>query len=385
MKLCVSLQTEPCVRLKWYSKQHWNNAMTLTISKVQARPVMAPLARPISTAQVSIPKAPLVLFDIETHDGIVGRSYIFAYTPLILRALVDFAEDLAETLIDEPATPLDVAARMFKQFALLGRQGVVGMVLAGIDMALWDIAARARDCSVAQLLGAEHKPLLCYDSQGVFVPGRDEHLVEDTLARGFRAVKFKLGFETAQEDLAALKIIRDMIGPDMPLMLDFNQSLTAPEAIRRIRLFEDSGIDLSWVEEPVPAEDFAGYQMVRANVSTPIQSGENWWHPEDAARAIQAGTTDYAMPDLVKIGGFTGWQRAAPIAQAASIPVSSHLFIEASTHALAATSNAHYLEFMDIAGSLLVDPYALENGCLTPRGPGLGIEWNEDVVSANLA
>ena len=355
------------------------------ISALRVRPVLAPLDRPISTAQVSIPKAPLVLFDIETRDGIVGRSYLFAYTPLILRALVHFAEDLADTLIGEPAAPLGISAAMSARFTLLGRQGVVGMVLAGIDMALWDIAAQARDCSVAHLLGAEHTPIQCYDSQGVFVPGRDEHLVEDTLARGFRAVKFKLGFETAQEDLAALTIIRDMIGPDMPLMLDFNQALTAPEAIRRIRLFEDSGINLAWIEEPLPAEDFAGYQTVRAAVSTPLQSGENWWHSADAARAIQAGTTDYAMPDLVKIGGITGWQRTTPIAQAASIPVSSHLFIEASAHALASTPNAHYLEFMDIAGSLMAEPYVLESGCLTPKGPGLGFIWDEKAVAANLA
>ncbi len=359
--------------------------MTPIITGIRIRPVLAPLERAITTAQVAIEKAPLVLFDIETREGIVGRSYVFAYTPLVLRALVHFAEDLSDLLIGEPANPKNIETAMTNRFALLGRQGVVGMVLAGIDMAVWDIAARARDCSVAELLGAAHAPIPCYDSQGVFVPGRDEHLVQTTLDQGFKAVKFKLGFKTVEEDLAALKIIRDMIGPNMPLMLDFNQSLTALEAIRRIRNFEDSGIDLTWVEEPVPAEDFAGYRSIRANVSTPLQSGENWWHPADAARAIQAGTTDFAMPDLVKIGGLSGWQRTAPVAQAASIPVSNHLFIEASTHALAATSNAHYLEHMDIAGSLLKEPYALEDGCLAPRGPGLGMEWNEKAIAANLA
>ena len=91
------------------------------------------------------------------------------------------------------------------------------------------------------------------------------------------------------------------------------------------------------------------------------------------------------MPDLVKIGGITGWQRTTPIAQAASIPVSSHLFIEASAHALASTPNAHYLEFMDIAGSLMAEPYVLESGCLTPKGPGLGFIWDEKAVAANLA
>ena len=359
--------------------------MKPTITGFRARPVLAPLARPITTAQVAINKAPLILIDIETDQGITGRNYIFGYNPHALQALSTFTNEWGETLVGKPVAPYERAQEAAQQFHLIGRSGLIGMALSGIDIALWDAHAKAKDCTVAALFGAAETDLPCYDSQGVFVPGRDEPLVEDTLARGFKAVKFKLGFETVAQDLEALKIIREMIGPDMPLMLDFNQTMTAPEAIMRIKTFEDAGLDLTWIEEPVPAEDFAGYQSIRAAVSTPLQSGENWWHPADAARAIQAGTTDFAMPDLMRIGGFTGWFRAAAVAEAASIPVSSHLFIEASTHALAATPNQHYLEYMDICGGLLAEPYQLENGTLRARGPGLGIDWNEDAVTKHRA
>ena len=357
--------------------------MSPVISGFRARPILAPLARPITTAKVAIEKAPLVLIDIETKAGIVGRNYIFGYNPYALSAICAFANEWGSSLVGKSVSPLDRAAEAAEQFHLIGRSGLVGMVLSGIDLALWDAHAQALERPVCSLFGAEPVALDCYDSQGVFLPGRDEALVEDTLARGFKAVKFKLGFETVQEDVEALQIIRQMIGPEMPLMLDFNQTLSAPEATRRIKTFEDAGLNLTWIEEPVPAEDFAGYQSIRANVDTPLQSGENWWNPADAARAIGAGTTDFAMPDLMRIGGLSGWFRAAAMAEAASIPTSSHLFIEASAHALAATPNRHYLEYMDICGALLDEPYTLEDGTLTARGPGLGLKWNETAIARN--
>ena len=359
--------------------------MSPIITGFRARPVFAPLERPITTAQVAIQKAPLVLIDIETDQGITGRNYIFGYSPYALQALTAFTNEWGASLIGKTVSPQARAADAQQQFHLIGRSGLVGMALSGIDVALWDAHAQANECSVAALFGAADIALPCYDSQGVFVLGRDEPLLEDTLARGFKAVKFKLGFETAAQDVEALQVIRSMIGPVMPLMLDFNQTLAAPEAIRRIKIFEDKGIDLTWIEEPVPAEDFAGYQAIRAAVSTPLQSGENWWNPADAARAIQAGTTDFAMPDMMHIGGFSGWFRAAAMAEAAAIPISSHLFVEASAHALAATPNRHYLEYLDICGALLAEPYELENGTLRARGAGLGITWNEDAVTMHRA
>lgn len=356
----------------------------MRITDISARAVMAPLATPISTAHALIPAAPLVLVDVQTDQGVSGTGYIFGYTPLTLNPLVMFLHGLRDMLVGQSAHPADVAHATATQFHLLGRQGIVGMALAGLDLALWDAQARAADVPVCKLFGAEPRPLQCYDSQGVFVPGRDEGLIEASLARGFQAIKVKLGFPTQAEDVAALRAVRAIMGPERALMLDYNQAFEAPEAIARIRAIEDAGIDLAWIEEPVPAEDFAGLVEVRTAVSTPVQSGENWWHPADAARALEAGTTDLAMPDLIKIGGFSGWFRAATMAHAAGAPVSSHLFVEGSAHALTATHGAHFLEWLDVAGGLMVDPYAVIDGCVTARGPGLGITWDPDKVAHHL-
>ena len=156
-------------------------------------------------------------------------------------------------------------------------------------------------------------------------------------------------------------------------------SLTVPEAVRRINCLAE--YDVHWVEEPVPAEDLSGHAKVRASCEVPIQTGENWWFPEDAARAIALNASDFAMLDIMKIGGVTGWLRAAGQAEGASLPVSSHTFIEASAHVLAVTPTAHFLEHLDIASAVLSKPLNIEDGALRPRGPGLGIDWDNDAVS----
>jgi mandelate racemase len=252
------------------------------------------------------------------------------------------------------------------------------MALSGIEMALWDVLGRACGQPVVRLLGGEPSPIPAYDSYGIVDPMADRRALERSLERGFRAIKIKIGGGGIDNDVDTVAAVRDIVGDGTALMVDYNQSLTVTEALRRIdRLAE---YDLHWVEEPVPAEDIRGHAEVRSASPVPIQTGENWWFPQDMAKAIEAGACDYAMPDLMKIGGISGWLRAMGQAEAASIPVSSHLFIEASAHVLAVTPTAHWLEYLDIAGAVLTEPVSVDNGCVVPRGPGLGIEWNEEAV-----
>jgi mandelate racemase len=99
------------------------------------------------------------------------------------------------------------------------------------------------------------------------------------------------------------------------------------------------------------------------------------------ANAIAAGASDYAMLDVMKIGGVTGWLRAAGQAEAASLPVSSHVFVEASAHLLPVTATAHWLEYLDKAGPILAEAPAVVAGCVTAKGPGLGMSWDERAVA----
>ena len=350
-----------------------------TIRGIEVRTVVAPMTRTLRTASGSIPGAPLVLIDVLIEEGATGRAYIFGYAREALAPIASFLESLAESLVGKPISPVERMREFEARFRLLGRQGLVGMALSGLDMALWDALGRASGRGVAELLGGGLAPIRAYDSYGVVDPIEDRRDLERSIDQGFRAIKVKIGMGGAGWDVENVAAIRDIIGPDVALMVDYNQSLDAAEAIRRIDRL--ARYDLHWVEEPVPAEDLPGHARVRAASPVPIQTGENWWFPSDMARALEAGACDYAMPDLMKIGGITGWLSVMGQGAAASIPLSSHIFIEASAHALAVTPTRHWLEYLDIAGAVLAEPLRVEDGCVAPRSPGLGIEWDEAAIA----
>ena len=162
-------------------------------------------------------------------------------------------------------------------------------------------------------------------------------------------------------------------------MTDYNQALTPTEAIRRGHALDALG--LTWIEEPVRADDHAGNAQVAAALKTPVQIGENYWGPRDMARAIAAHASDYVMPDLERIGGVSGWLRAAAIADAAALPMSTHLFPEMSAHLMCVTPTAHWLEYVDWANAVLKTPLEIRDGCAIVRDvPGSGMEWDEAKV-----
>jgi mandelate racemase len=355
------------------------SATTPAVRSVRARAVIAPISRPVKNAFGVIEAAPLVLIDAVTDQGITGRSYIFAYAKLTLAPLVHLIEEIGRDLTGKPVAPFDLMKLMDAKFRLLGWQGLVGMAVSGLDMAFWDVLGQAAGQPLAQLLGGSPRPIRAYDSYGAVDPKADEKDLRRSLDQGFRGIKIKGGDGDLDNDERVVKGVRALIGPDIALMLDFNQSLDPTEASRRIARLEP--YDLHWIEEPVAAENLQGHADVRETSPISIQSGENWWFPRGFAEAIAAGASDFIMPDLMKVGGVTGWLRVAGQAEAASIPMSSHLFAEASAHMLAVTPSAHWLEVLDLARAILAEPIEIVDGTLTARGHGLGLSWNEPAVT----
>ena len=355
---------------------------TPAIHSITARAVDAPISRPVKNAFGVIRSAPLVLIDVVTDQGLTGHSYIFAYTRLTLKPLVRLIEDLGRDLVGRPIAPFDLMTEMDAKFRLLGWQGLVGMAVSGLDMAFWDALGRAACQPLSVLLGGSSRPIRAYDSYGAIDPVADEKDLRRSLDQGFRGIKIKGGDGDLDNDERVVKAVRGLIGPDIALMLDFNQSLNPSEASRRIDRL--APYDLHWIEEPVAAENLAGHAKVRATSPTSIQSGENWWFPRGFAEAIASGASDFIMPDLMKVGGVTGWLRIAAQAEAASIPMSSHLFAEASAHMLAVTPTAHWIEYLDLARAIVAEPVEIVDGTITARGHGLGLSWNEAAVAKYL-
>jgi len=355
---------------------------TSAIRSVKARALVAPISRPVRNAFGVIEAAPLVLIDVATDQGVTGHAYLFGYSKLTLKPLVMLIEEIGRELVGKAIVPFDLMGAMDAKFRLLGWQGLIGMAVSGLDMAFWDALGQIAGKPVVELLGGSPRPMRAYDSYGAVDPAADEKHLRRSIEQGFRGIKIKGGYGDAANDERVVKGVRALLGPDIALMIDFNQSLDPEEAKRRIARL--APYDLTWVEEPVPQENLCGHAEVRKSSPIPIQAGENWWFPRGFAEAIAAGASDFIMPDLMKVGGVTGWLRVAAQAEAASIPMSSHLFAEASAHMLAVTPTAHWLEVLDFAGSILASPIRIVDGTLTARGPGLGLEWNETGVSKYL-
>jgi mandelate racemase len=327
--------------------------------------------------------APLVLIDLETEQGTVGHSYVFCYTTVVAKPVADVVTNLNALLAGTSAVPAEIESLTQLRFRLLGTAGLLGIALAGIDMAAWDALARAAGLPLVELLGGERRATRAYNScgmGGVELAMRD---AEETVTGGFGAMKIKIGYPTLADDIAAIRAAKRIVGDKIGVMVDYNQCLTVPEAIHRCHALDDEG--LTWIEEPVRADDYAGHAAVASNTRTPIQIGENWFGTHDMARSIAAHASDLAMPEAMKIGGVTGWLRASALAHAAGLPVSSHGFIEISAHLFPVTPTRHWLEWLDKASAVLRDPPQCKNGWATPSGaPGSDIEWNEDAVQRYL-
>jgi len=352
----------------------------LTIRKIETHPVIIPLAEPLTTSSGMIAEVPLLLINMVTEQGLTGRAYLFALQPFALAPLNSLLRELSGGLEGKPVAPFELERTLRARFTLLGgARGLAGMALSGIDMAAWDVLGQAAERPLVSLLGGQRRPVPAYLSLGLIREALAGEMAERTLASGFKAVKIKLGWPSLEEDLLVVRALRGKLPEGVALMVDFNQSLTAIEAIRRGRALDGEGI--AWIEEPVPCDDFEGCADVAAEVATPIQLGENFTGPGDFAAAQQAAAMDYVMLDVQQVGGVSGWTRAAALAQTAGLQVSSHVFVEYSAHLLPVTPTCHWLEYLDVARAVLADPPSIVDGCLeAPDVPGAGLVWDEDAV-----
>ncbi|MGC2128807.1 MAG: enolase C-terminal domain-like protein [Candidatus Aquilonibacter sp.] len=348
-----------------------------------ARPVCVPLRRPLMTGAGPIESAPLVLIDIHTHEGVDGRAYIVCYVERLLAPVCHILEESFTLIRGQAVAPLEIAQTFERAYRIPGLRGLVSYALSGIDVACWDALARGAGLPLVRLLGAATRAIPTYNSNGLSVADPsatgDEALA--LLAEGFDAVKLRLGYSTLEDDVRAVRAVKNAVGAGNSIMCDYNQALLVPDAILRGKALDAEG--LTWIEEPIVHDDYAGCARVAESIATPIQLGENLIGSREVSRVIETHASDLLMFDLMRIRGVTGWLQAAALAEAAGIQVSSHLFPEVSAHLLAATPTAHWLEYVDWANPILSEPLRVTGGRVEPSaGLGTGVSWDEDAVKA---
>ena len=355
----------------------------LTVRAIHATPVEVPLNFVLGTTMGAFRRAPLLLIDLETEEGVTGRTYLFCYLRAAAAAIVSLLGEVEVLTKGEAADPPALWGKLARRFTLIGVQGVVRMAMAGFDMACWDALGVAAKQPLCRLLGAEPRLIPAYNSCGLGLMddlGALADEAEKLLAAGeFRAVKLRLGYASAAADIAAVHAVRKRIGSDVALMVDYNQALSLDDALQRGRALDAENI--AWLEEPIRHDDYAGAALLSRELKTPLQIGENFSLPAGMAVALEQAKPKYVMPDLERIGGVTGWRAAAKLAAVNRVAMSSHLFPETSAHLLAATPTRHFLEYVDWADVLLQQPLEIVDGhAVVSERPGSGMVWDKAAV-----
>ena len=352
----------------------------LKLTGINIRTVNVPLKKPIIAHIGTFEYWPYICLDLLTNSDIIGKSYIGPYLVDQLPSIVNCIKSLSKIYLERNITPFNFYQEGFQKLSLLGYQGIALYSLAALDIAFWDAYSKAANLPLACLLGSELKPIKSYNSRGLWlVPiEKIEAEVNELLLEGnFKSIKVRLGRESVADDITVIEIIKKVAGPNIDIMSDFNQCYSYEDALKRMSELDEQG--LYWFEEPINYRDYDGCYKLSSKIKTPITIGENFHGSYDLITSIKKESSTFIMPDLMRIGGVSGWIKAANIAESFNIPLSTHLFPEVSAHLMHITPTAHWLEWVDWANPILLDTgFKIKDGnYMLPNIPGTGIEWNE--------
>ena len=350
------------------------------LEKITIRAVNVPLNKPVIAHLGTFEKWPFLCLDAHTNKGLIGKSYIGPYLVDQLPVIAKCIEALSKPFLNQEIKPYNFFEEGFKKISLLGYQGISIYALAALDIAFWDVYAKAANMPLVCLLGSDLKPVKAYNSRGLWlIPLNEiEKETNDLLENGsFNAVKVRIGRNKLKDDIYVIEKIRKIGGENLVIMSDFNQCYDYDTALKRMNELDDIG--LYWFEEPINYRNFNDCAKLSSRIKTPISIGENFHGPYDLVNSIKANASTYIMPDLMRIGGVSGWLKSASIAEAYNLKFSTHLFPEVSAHLMNLTPTAHWLEWVDWANPILQDTgFRVENGKYhIPNIPGTGVEWND--------
>jgi L-alanine-DL-glutamate epimerase-like enolase superfamily enzyme len=354
------------------------------ITALRTEIVRLPLPRPILSATFEIRSTDAVLVFVDTDQGVTGEGLCFAINGNRLAILRDMVRSFEPLLVGlDPTMAASFYKRAWSDIAFFGHAGMTVAGLAGVDCALWDLRGRAAGLNVSRLIGAAATTVPVYASGGLWLDRSIDELqreAADFLARGFRAMKVRVGARPVAWNIERVRAVREAIGPDIKLMADANQSLSVPEAIRLGRALEE--YDLTWFEEPIPHWDHAGEAEIAAALDTPLASGETEYISRGMFKMLQMKSADVLMPDLQRMGGPTEFIRAGHLCAAFDIKLSSHLFSEMSLPLLASAPNAYILEHMPWFEPIYAERIELdsEGHAIVPERAGWGFSFDLDGV-----
>jgi len=353
----------------------------IRITRIDTAIVSIPLDRPVITPIHHITTVDNVLVTVVTDAGSEGIAYLWCFGADRARTVASMVADLAAFAVGcDPRETASLWARLWRETNFLGRSGIAMFAHSAIDIACWDIKAKALDEPLWRLLGGTRRPVPTY-AGGLFLNDSVDMIVAEArgyLEAGFRAMKMRTGLPRLADDLSRVEAVRAEIGPDVALMIDVVQGWTPDQAIRAGR--ELARFDITWIEDPVAFDDHAGLAAVAAAIDTPVCAGEGDYSMTGFARLLNGECVDIAMPDLQRVGGITEWMRVAALADGIRTRVTPHVFHEISVHLMSAIPNGFWLEYVPWWNCLFQQPALVEQGCIRASdraGLGLAFAWND--------
>lgn len=329
----------------------------------------------------------LITVRIKDEDGLEGLGYTYS-VGVGGRAIHSLVEhDLKPILLNEDSSRIEhLWQKMWWRLHFSGRGGHASFAIAAMDIALWDLAGKRAKLPLWKLLGGNNPQVKVY-AGGVDLYFTTDQLREQArgfLAKGFRAIKMKVGRPRLSEDISRVKAIRDLVGPDIPLMVDVNMGWTVEQAIHASRALAE--FDLYWMEEPTIPDDLAGHIKIMREGALPIATGENFHTLYEFQHFITAGAVSYPEPDLATCGGISVWMKVARLAEAHNLPVTTHGVHDLHVHMLAAVPNPSYLEAHGFGlEKYMANPMRITDGeTIAPERPGHGVELDWERMKPHL-
>jgi L-rhamnonate dehydratase len=340
------------------------------------------------------------LLRLHTDEGLVGIGEADT-SPYLARTMIEMpsshaiARGLAEVLVGEDTADIDrLWDVLFRATYHYGRGGVALHVISAIDMALWDLAGKAADKPVCELLGGRNLDRVPVYASEVMPETTDEvrRLGQKAVAGGYRALKLgwgPLGTDLGH-DVELATAAREALGPERELMLDGGMAYTVESALDLLERLD--GVRLYWLEEPLAADDYDGYRRLADATEVRIAAGEADAGFAPYRRLVEEGHVDVLQPDLARCGGFTVGRGIRQLNAERGVEAVPHCFstgvlVAASLHFAASLERPTWSEYSvadsPFVSGVLAEPFTLVDGALAvPTRPGLGIDLNEDLLQA---
>jgi len=353
----------------------------MKIADIRTHLLSVPFAETPKTGFLDLTDMDLLIVEVETDTGVVGTGYLHPLAPGLRTLDMCVREILAPVLIGEPLDRVErLWQKMWTATFIQGRMGLSVMAMSALDMALWDAVARAKYQPLWRLWGGRPDPVPAYGS-GCYRGLGHDGMIDKALrfvGQGYTAIKMQVAHVfTHDEDVANVRDMRAALGDDIEIMVDVNQGWTVEEAITVGRKLDEYG--LSWLEEPVMADDAAGYHRIADAIETPLAGGENNFTHHDFVGLLEGGKVPFVQPDLMR-GGYTDLRIIGERAQQVGAVIAPHLFPELSIHLNASLPNGSWLECMGWHDHLWTQPLVTENGHITPPDrPGHGMTFKPEL------